>query len=941
MHDHSNSSDTDLEGSKPIHSNNQALQDMLMSSDGEGVGTVLPPPRVAARFYRSSNSRRKGSAASSRRNSLTSHHSSRSARSSHGGPQSAHIAQHLRRASILENRKARLADKAAHAEKVRLRAAMVKAAPRMSTTSELRAAAAEQARNRHLAQVAAQCAEEVQRAKRKVEDNREKKAAEHLRLKEHMEERLAEAERRRLLYQQSQRRTRTAGLAPVEEKKAASSSWEPPRNEEDAARLIQKAWRNRTKRRIVQDFLELGLTVDNIRNIPFEDVGGLISSEKVLSRTANMLKLCGLHDGEGGGVGERTAVRSFLSAFLIIAHPIDVLSTDGVQEQDVIATAERLLSSFESILVQPPSKPQFSALPSQLAALADAYSSFQTAFTAWKDHDSSVLVQAILAQFVELDAIWQVVKNDAEGGVAEDYREGIENNQVQLLVRLKRLAGPDKAMKMVSEAVRASRKAKPKKKRTGDARPRAVSGEASSSSSDGKSRSNEHRSAEPLTSDPSPPVPDLGQRPRCSLIPDNRTIIHELAINKAFRIDTKAVTNLRDVIIQRLCVNIRANIPSELGDVCWIVTMAESLRVKLRGLVKPGGTFHTLISETLDPKMLAEQVTIGLFSFETFFSFMATILPKLCAPARDAEVEAFANDPSGDPIERLAKLNYIVDLLLLDHVNFVIQSAAPRLIQDTASYEQRCFAQILGDSEPDKTKAWWSSARARALEAISRRSSDGMPGLLNRLTSERIYSQGLVDLAIAMPMSTDADLPETLELDRDRMLRIQSDTLRIITLGSVLLAAKNTLKRDVRTPWKAEAQRMWDLSFENPPSFLSVIESAHSMPATSKNQLAGTIERVLSDARAKQTTHPLMKVLFQKLKTHMMNRLSASSSEDRVRASTGASETLSSSGLTEFVRQVSLMVDELMRVREVDRAAHGKWYDQISTPALSDTANAL
>ena len=72
-----------------------------------------------------------------------------------------------------------------------------------------------------------------------------------------------------------------------------------------------------------------------------------------------------------------------------------------------------------------------------------------------------------------------------------------------------------------------------------------------------------------------------------------------------------------------------------------------------------------------------------------------------------------------------------------------------------------------------------------------------------------------------------------------------------------------------------------------------------------------------------------------------MNRLSASSSEDRVRASTGASETLSSSGLTEFVRQVSLMVDELMRVREVDRAAHGKWYDQISTPTLSDAANAL
>lgn len=833
-----------------------------------------------------------------------------------------------------------MADKAAHAEKVRLRAAMVKAAPRMSTTSELRAAAAEQARNRHLAQVVAQCAEEVQRAKKVAEETREKKAAEHLKLKGHMAERHAEAERRRLLYQQGQRRARTAGLAPVEEKKAVPSSWRP-RNEEEAARLIQRAWRVRKNSRIVRDFQELGLTVENIRNTPFDDVGSLISSEKVLSRTAHILKLCGLQDGEGGGIGERTAVRSFLSAFLLVGHPMHVMDTNGVQEQDLVEKAEHLLSSFESILVRSPRNPQFSPLASQLATLADASSSFQTAFTAWKARDSSVLVQAMIARFVELDAIWQDVKNDTAGGVAKDYREGIEHGQAQILVRLKRLTGREKAFKMVSEAVRASRKEKQKKRQTGHSRPRAVSGEASSSSANGNPSGPDQRPAERLASDQSRPVSDVAKAGNLNPIPDNRTIVHELAINKEYRIDLRSSTDRYDAIIQALNHSIRANIQSGLGDAWWIVTMAELLRGKLLGLVRAGSPFHTLISETLDLKMIAEQVMIGLFSFEQFFSFMINILPKLCAPVRDADVEAYANDPSEDPIERLAKLNYLVDLLSLDHVNYMIQRNAPMLIQEAASYERGCFAKIFGEGEPPKTKQWWSAAKAQVLVAISRRSTEGGSSSPDGLTSERIYSQGLVDLAIAMPLLKTVDLPElpeTLELDRERILRIRSNTLRIITIGSVLLTAKNILKRDVRTQWKAEAQRMWDLPFENSQGFLSAIESGHPMPTSSKSQLSGTVERVLSDARAQQTTHPVMRVLFNKLKSHMMSRLWASSSEDRVKATSGARESLASSGLVEFVGQVSMMVDELRRVREVDRAAHGKWYDQISTLASSSDA---
>src|SRR4051812_21902906 len=160
----------------------------LITEESNETRIHTPPARIAARFYRPTNNRRKSSAASSRRNSISSAHSHQSLNSSrHGGPQSSYIAQHLRRASIIEDRKARLADRAAHAEKVRLRAALAKAAPRSTTNSEERALAAQQAREKNLAEIVASCAEEVKRAKGIAESMKEKREAEGKKLRREME----------------------------------------------------------------------------------------------------------------------------------------------------------------------------------------------------------------------------------------------------------------------------------------------------------------------------------------------------------------------------------------------------------------------------------------------------------------------------------------------------------------------------------------------------------------------------------------------------------------------------------------------------------------------------------------------------------------------------------------------------------------------------------
>ena len=935
MHPHSDSSDLEPDVPSPGQNTiSEETHEMMICSDGDGPSNYLPPPHIAARFYRSTNPRRK-SAASSRRNSMSSHHSSRSTRSAHGGPFSTHVAQHLRRASIIETRKARLAEKAAHAEKVRLRAAMAKAAPRISPVSEERAIAAKQARDRFLAQVAASCAEEVKRAKRVAEDTREKKAAEHLKLKEDMEERAAEAEKRRVLFNlhQSQRRAKASSLQSVEEKRVITEPW-IPRNDEEAARLIQKAWRNRQRRQIVSNFMQLGLTVENIQKTSFEDVGILLSQENVLACTAKMLKLCGLQDGEGGGLGEKTAVRVFLSSFLVLGHPAYVLSNAGPQEYDLSVKAKDLLLAFGE-LISTSQKPQFSPLPTQLATLSGAYSSFQAAFTAWKNHDSSVLINTMLAQFVELDAIWQTVKNDTNGEVAADYREGIQKNQTMLLVSLKRLAGPEKAMEMVKTAVKARRKANSRKKPAIEARPRAASSVMENSTVAALTPTSTQSPATTINS-PTDVVP-AGRRKTTSTLPDNRMIMHELAINKEYRIDVNSKVENRETFMRTTSSNMRVGLESQYSE-AWIVAMAKETRDKLLGLVAPGKSLHSIISETLDPAMIASQVKIGGFSYQKFFSFMNTVLPKLCAPVRDAEVKAIAEDQSQDPIDRLARLYYVIDLLSIDNANFTLQRHAAALLESAPMYERGCFTARLKGGSPNKTSRWWSRASSKTQEASSRRVAEGSFGPPGRVTPDKIYMQGLTDLVIAVTALEDDDVPETLELDRERIVRIRSEVLRMITIDSMLLTAKNLLKRDVRSQWNTEAQRMWELPYDDSQAFFSILDSRYAMPPATKSQLSGTIERVLVDARNSQATHPVMKVLLQKLKTHVFTRLSAASADERVRATATASEVLASSGLPEFVVQIGALVEELTKVADVDRAAHGEVYDDVARLAARESA---
>lgn len=951
----------------------------LINEESNDNRIHTPPPRIAARFYRPSMNRRKSSAASSRRNSVSSAHSHQShASSRHGAPQigaqSNYIAQHLRRASIIEDRKARLADRAAHAEKVRLRAALAKAAPRSTTNSEERALAAQQAREKNLAEIVAACAEEVKRAKGIAESMKEKREAEGKKLRRDMEERLAEAERRREEILNRGNKQRGRSLSHMRKSTSPIPEAPEPISEATAAIRIQQKWKTHQKWKAVKQFESLGLTIEGVRETSFEKVADLLAQEKVLVGTAQILRICGLKEGETGSVNEMTAVRTFLSAFLILGHPTQVLSSKGDEEQqqvgllplpmrrndlanpqlqDLVAKARDLLISFENVFSRLNAANSYTPPPAQLSALSEVYATFYNAFIAWKARDSNTLIDMMVLQFVELDSIWQSVKDSTEEAVTDSYRDGIRENQLKLMVRIKRLAGNEKGKKLITNAIREARKQRAAKKPTGDSRPRA----AESAEPEQAASSNITTSVKSVTSQlqtltpPSSPTPFKHRSSNADelrfarpILPSNRVLTHEVAVNREYRIEEDALEG-RNVYMQAIFDQMRQEIVSGNSDI-WVLAMAENIRSRLQQLLKEGNSMHTLIGEALDNDVVARELRGGSFSYEKFFSFMASLLPRLCAPFRDEEIKDIVENKmqTGDIVDRLQALMHGIDLMQLDYANFMLQQAGPALIKNAAEYERSSFAQALGESPGSlpATERAWGEARSKVMAEAARRDPEHVNLARARPTPDKIYAQMLMDVFTSL--DTSLPIPETLQLDLKRIIRIRSDVLRIVTAGAILLQCKNLLKRDVRSQWRTEAARVFSV-LENAKSpeqasqgIYAALESSRSMPAATKNHIRELVSRIVSSSASISTgstelRDPVMRLLMTRLRGHILSRLAANTEKEKVKSASTATESLATLGLPEFVHRVGAIVEEVGKVGVVDRESHGVWYEDVAKKA--------
>jgi hypothetical protein len=443
-----------------------------------------------------------------------------------------------------------------------------------------------------------------------------------------------------------------------------------------------------------------------------------------------------------------------------------------------------------------------------------------------------------------------------------------------------------------------------------------------------------------------------------SILPDNRTLVHELAINREYRIEAEDCLEQRGTINEVIFETMRHEVAAGNSD-HWVLAMAENIKSKLQRLLKEGNSIHTMIGEVLDNDVVARELQAGSFSYEKFFSFMANLLPRLCAPFRDAEVKELTEKhlQNGDVVTRLQALLSFIDLMQLDYANFMLQQSAPSLVKHAIPYERQRFSEFMDATSESlvATESAWRVARNSVVTEAARRDPENINLPRARPTPDKFYAQMLVNVFTSVDSSV--AIPETLQLDSKRIVRIRTDILRIITTGAILLQSKNLLKRDVRSQWKAEAARVHAV-LENAKApdqamqgIQAALESLRSMPAATKSHIRDLVSRVVtassavsaasSSGTATELRDPVMRLLLSRLRAHILSRLAASTEKEKVRNASTASEGLATLGLPEFVHKVGAMVEEVARVGAVDRQAHGEWYEDVAANVeAEETASA-
>lgn len=977
--------------------------------DGARSRVYTPPPHLAARFYRPSQSRRKDSAASTRRNSLSSLHSLSNSHGAAAGPQSKHVANHQRRDAILKDRQKRLADRAAHVEKVRLRAARAK--DRVIVISEERAEAARVARERNLKEIAATCAEEVKRAKAIAEATREKREQETLKMRQQMQERQAEAERRREELRRQNIRARGSSvstrksdesLSPVKEAKETESN---PLSRDAAAWRIQSWWRVMAKRKVVQEFARLALTVEGVKTTGYDEVTEKLGQLRVVMITARVLALCGLQNGGLDSVEQMKAVRCFLSAYLILGHPAQVLSNtydimppdqgspahpiprDNLTDpqcQELVARSRDLLITFENIMSRLTSFNNYTIPPGLTQVLPQVYSQFECAFFNWKARDKNALVDGMLGQLVELDATLDHVKETSDLSVVQQYQESMKTNQLMLISRISRLIGRERGLEVIKDARLRAKKARAanKKKQKADLKPRVAEQTITTESAMADLGTTKSHPSSPKSDTsgvyPTPPSTPAsrpqGPKPikKGMLLPDNRTVVHELAINKEYRVVADDFVEAETKALQPILGQMRATIHatdehSRHVQFKLLLRIAQHIREKLQRLLKPGNSMHNFIGELLDIDEFKERFRNGSFSYERFFSSMGSLMPKLCAPVRDEQVKDLVENKlsQGSYVDRLEALILFIDVMLSDYANHLLQLVGPQLLEHAPDYEAKAFSTAIEQGEHGlfAAETAWRAARSKVMAETARRDPENINHPKNRPTAEKIYAHMLVDIFTQPSTMRYGQIPEMLQLDYKRIRKYGHLTRNMVTTGGILLQCKNLLKRDVRAPWRMEAARIMNVLDHAETQeaavagIMAALEAGRSMPSTTKTHLRGFVEKLVAahielattqqpdpsetwDPNAHDPSQPVLRLLLKRLRDHVLGRIAAGSTSEKAKATSIAGEKLASSGMVEFVDRVRDMVDEMSKVGAVDREAHASWWETVSEKVEAQAAKA-
>lgn len=181
------------------------------------------------------------------------------------------------------------------------------------------------------------------------------------------------------------------------------------------------------------------------------------------------------------------------------------------------------------------------------------------------------------------------------------------------------------------------------------------------------------------------------------------------------------------------------------------------------------------ICAILDEQLIKQQAEQGVLDFKMYSDFIVSIMAKSCAPIRDEAVQELSK--IDDVVDTFRGILELMTLMKLDLANCLLNAARVDIMANSVEYEKKKFQEyikIYTDGFPE-TEKWLKRNKENVIEQ-----TENLP-MEQKIT--KIIVNAFTEI---VDWNKENKFPEMLDMDKDRLITLQSRALRLCVCASTL-----------------------------------------------------------------------------------------------------------------------------------------------------------
>ncbi|CAG8457132.1 13622_t:CDS:2 [Cetraspora pellucida] len=736
-------------------------------------------------------------------------------------PQCAPDDARIKREALLEQRRLKLARQTLHVKEVLMKQHERALNDSFTKRSQIQQTlqVAEKNRNTILQRLVEQCAQEVARCK-------EVARQQQLKIQEEIDRRRADLERR-----QKATAARRARLLSISKSHAQVNGSSPNYTRDEAATIIQTNWRYKHLIDVIKTYRSFGISIHTIKNMSFRDAVGLLKENSVIQATNKFLQRVRKSSSITLGVSKyKNPARVFLSAYMIVAHTKEILVDVGHHEKTLLNSSETMLKELEQWFSEIDNDNSNRISYNNILSFLSAWDTYYKDFNTWKSKDSEKLANNLITHYMELEKLWNTVKNQANAET--EWRMNIVEQQEEIRRKIRNLGG-DEAMAKLERVLKRLKAKLPIVDGENVDVTDSVTGAVNDQENDHKEQDSDlppRQSFVPQTlaadgsvelANPSPQsittstntstsqnqsatnanlyhiIQSLGGSQVNSGL-TNEQLAHEIIIDPDFELKPPKLSELeervRNMATKAFFDSVRADFEQGRYE-RWVPELLSDIKQRLLDLVPPTSSLHSSINEVLDIDLITQQTKAGVYNIHNCIVFITNTMLQICAPIRDEEIQGLKD--LNDLAEIFQKLLNILDQMRLDLANYLVKAFRPYLKEHAIEYERRKFELALQSKRItlDLTKSWIKQTVDSLLRTRAERNPENIHLPQHRhnygIKFNQVFNESFVSSIFQPSIIDKSNCPETLLLDIERLWNYQNEGQAITIVAALLMLTKN------------------------------------------------------------------------------------------------------------------------------------------------------